>query len=148
VVKFTERILVAIDTPEGSRHVVRVAAELAEALDADLHLVHVRSTRATVQGRPVTPAQRDAMEQEGTRLLEQLAAEAADAGRAPSDQHLRVGDRIDRELVTLQAELEAGLLVVGVGRKGGVVRQLLTGSDASGTVRRSPGSVLVVRDPA
>jgi universal stress protein E len=147
VSKFTERILVAVDTREGSRHVVRVAAELAAALDADLHMVHVRSTRATVQGRPVTPAQREGMQDEGTGLLEELSEEAARAGRGVAAQHLRLGERIDRELVDAQAELGAGLLVVGVGR-GGTVRQLLSGGGATGTVRRSPGSVLVVRDPA
>jgi universal stress protein E len=147
VSKFTERILVAVDTLEGSRHVVRVAAELAAALDADLHMVHVRSTRASVQGRPVTPAQRESMQGEGAALLEDLAEEAARAGRGVAEQHLRLGERIDRELVDAQAELGAGLLVVGVGR-GGTVRQLLSGGGATGTVRRSPGSVLVVRDPA
>jgi nucleotide-binding universal stress UspA family protein len=148
VSKFTERILVAVDTPEGSRHVVRVAAELAAALDADLHMVHVRSSRATVQGRPVTPAQRESMEDEGTGLLEALAQEAERAGRPIVEHHLRIGDRIDRELVAVQDQLEAGLLVVGAGRQGGTVRQLLTGGGATGTVRRSPGSVLVVREPA
>jgi nucleotide-binding universal stress UspA family protein len=148
VSKFTERILVAVDTPEGSRHVVRVAAELAAALDADLHMVHVRSSRAPVQGRPVTPAQRESMEDEGAGLLEALAQEAERAGRPVVEQHLRIGDRIDRELVALQERLGAGLLVVGVGRQGGTVRQLLAGGGATGTVRRSPGSVLVVRDPA
>lgn len=146
--KFTERILVAVDTPEGSRHVVRVAAELASALDADLHLIHVRSARSTVQGRPITPAQRETMEDAGGRLLEGLAAEAEAAGRPVVEQHLRIGERIHRELVDAQAELEAGLLVVGAGKGGTASRLLSSAGGATGAVRRSPGSVLVVRDPA
>jgi nucleotide-binding universal stress UspA family protein len=146
---FTERILVAVDTPEGSRHVVRAAAELAAALGADLHLVHVRLTRSTVQGRPVTPAQKDAMHGASEDLLDALAGEATRAGRAPVELHVRLGERVETELVRAQAELEAGLLVVGGGRGGGVVRRLFgdPGPTAS-TVRRSPGSVLVVRPPA
>jgi nucleotide-binding universal stress UspA family protein len=146
---FTERILVAVDTPEGSKHVVRAAAELARALDAELHLVHVRLTRSTVQGRPITPAQKEGMEVDSDRLLDGLAEEAERAGRAPAQRHVRLGERVETELVRAQAELAAGLLVVGVGHGGGTVRRLFGDlGQTTSTVRRSPGSVLVVRPPA
>jgi nucleotide-binding universal stress UspA family protein len=145
--QLTSRILVGVDTPADSRHLVRVASRLASSLDAELHLVHVRLTRSTVQGRPMTPAQRDSQQQEGEQLLAALAEQAAAVGGEVAGQHVRFGERIERELVRAQEQLAAGLLVVGTSRDAGVARRLL-GTPVSGTVRRSPGSVLVVREPA
>jgi nucleotide-binding universal stress UspA family protein len=145
--QLTSRLLVGVDTPADSRHLVRVATRLAAALEAELHLVHVRLTRSTVQGRPMTPAQRSTQQAEGERLLAALAEEAVAVGGQVAGQHVRFGDRIEQELVRAQEELAAGLLVVGTSRGGGVARRVL-GTPVAGTVRRSPGSVLVVREPA
>lgn len=140
-----ERILVAVETEHGSRHLVRVAAELAVSVDAELQLLHVRSVRSTLQGRPVTPAQREALAVEGRRVLDALAAVAAASGGTPAATHLRLAERIDDALARAQTDLGADLLIVGAGR-GRTVGRLL-GGGAAGTVRRAPGSVLVVRDP-
>lgn len=145
--ELTSRLLVGVDTPPDSHHVVRVAARLAVLLGADLHLAHVRLTRSTMQGRPMTPAQRETQQHDGEALLEALAGEAVDVGAAVAGRHVRFGERIERELAMLQDELDAGLLVLGASRGGGVARRLLS-SPVSGTVRRAPGSVLVVRPPA
>jgi nucleotide-binding universal stress UspA family protein len=145
--QLTSRVLVAVDTTEGSRHVVRVAAELAQALGAELHLVHVRLTRSTVQGRPMTPAQRETGQREAQQLLDRLAEVAREKGVTVAGTHVRFGDRVERTLTLAQEELSAGLLVIGTTRGGGVARRLV-GTPVSGTVRRSPGSVLVVRQPA
>jgi nucleotide-binding universal stress UspA family protein len=146
----TDRILVGVDTGADARHLVRVAAALAGALGAELHLVHVRLARSTVQGRPMTPAQRETGQHEAETLLATLAEEAEEAeeaGSAPTRTHVRFGEHIERELARAQEQLEAGLLVIGSSRRGGVARRLL-GTPSSGAVRRSPGSVLVVREPA
>ena len=143
----TDRILVGVDIGVDSRHLVRVAAELAGALDAELHLIHVRLARSTVQGRPMTPAQRETGQHEADALLAALAEEAETKGTAVTQHHVRFGEHIERELALAQDQLEAGLLVIGSSRRGGVARRLL-GTPSSGAVRRSPGSVLVVREPA
>jgi nucleotide-binding universal stress UspA family protein len=143
----TDRILVAVDTGPDAHHLVRVAAELAGALDAELHLVHVRLARSTVQGRPMTPAQREAGQAEAEALLAALTGEAEAKGATVAQHHVRFGEHIERELALAQEQLEAGLLVIGSSRRGGVARRLL-GTPSAGAVRRSPGSVLVVREPA
>jgi nucleotide-binding universal stress UspA family protein len=143
----TTRVLVGVDAGPDARHLVRIAAELAGALGAELHLVHVRITRSTVQGRPMTPAQRETQEAEAQALLAGLAEEAEHKGTPVTRSHVRFGEQIERELALAQEQLEAGLLVIGSSRQGGVARRLLR-TPASGTVRRSPGSVLVVREPA
>lgn len=106
----TDRILGGVDIGDDARHLVRVAAGLAGTLDAELHLLHVRLARSTVQGRPVPPAQRETGQHEAETLLAPLAEEA-DA-------------------------------------KGVEVAHRLLGTPTSGAGRRSPGSVLVVREPA
>lgn len=143
----THRVLVGVDASSDAAHLVRVSTELARHLGAELHLVHVRLTRSTLHGRPMTPAQREAQEAEGRQLLDRLAAEARTGDFEVTETHLRFGDRVDTELTRAQQELQAGLLVVGRSRTGGVASRLV-GSPASATVRRSPGSVLVVREPA
>jgi nucleotide-binding universal stress UspA family protein len=143
----TSRVLVGVDTGGDSRHLVRIAAELAGTLGAELHLVHVRLTRSTVQGRPMTPAQRETGSEAAETLLADLAEEAAQKGTPVTDTHVRFGEQVERELALAQEQLEAGLLVIGSSRQGGVARRLLR-TPASGAVRRSPGSVLVVREPA
>ena len=143
----TDRILVAVDIGADARHLVRVAAELATALDAELHLLHVRLSRSTVQGRPMTPAQRETGQEDAEALLAALAEGAETKGATIAQQHVRFGEHIERELAQAQDHLEAGLLVIGSSRRGGVARRLL-GSPSAGAVRRSPGSVLVVREPA
>ena len=145
--QLTNRVLAGVDTPADSRHLVRVAARLASLLDAELHLVHVHLTRSTVQGRPMTPAQRETQTKEGEQLLAELARDVADVGGEVAGQHVRFAEHIERELVRVQEKLAAGLLVVGASRDGGVARRLL-GTPVSAAVRRSPGSVLVVREPA
>ena len=143
----TDRILVGVDAGGDSRHLVRIAADLATALGAELHLVHVRLTRSTVQGRPMTPAQRDSGEQEARALLTSLTEEAEAKGATVAETHVRFAEHIERELVLAQEQLAAGLLVIGSSRQSGVARRLLR-TPVSGAVRRSPGSVLVVREPA
>ncbi|MFA9428780.1 universal stress protein [Egicoccus sp. AB-alg2] len=137
-------VLVATDGSESSRAALLAAVDLCRATSSPLHLVHAKSTSPTLRGRPMTPGQRTATEDEGEQLLKREAEAAADAGWEVEGTHLRHGDSADRVIGQVQAELGAGLLVVAAGRSGSVAGRLLRPTGA-GTVRRAPGSVLVVR---
>jgi nucleotide-binding universal stress UspA family protein len=144
---FPTRILVGVDPSASARFAIETATELSRATGSELHLVHVKTTSATVHGRPLTPAQGEVMDDEAAALLAQAAGAVVASGGAVAGQHVRFGEHVDRALVQAQGELDAGLLVIGSSRGGKVARSLLSGA-ATGTVRRSSGSVLVARGPA
>ena len=130
-------------TPE-SRHALEAAVELSRSTASPLHLIHVKLTSGTLHGRPMTPVQREASEVEGHELLAREAAVAAELGVEVVGTHLRYGDHLARTMTEAAAELEAGLLVIGDSASGRLV-QALTSNYSTSTVRRSKGSVLVVR---
>jgi nucleotide-binding universal stress UspA family protein len=109
--------------------------------------VHVKTTSSTVRGRPVTPGQGAEMDAEAVAVLADATDDAAQQGVEVAGTHVRYGEHIDRALVQAQGEVDAGLLVVGASQGGRIARALFSGP-ASGTVRRSGGSVLVARAPA
>ncbi len=146
--QFPTRILVALDGSEASRHALTTACELGRATGSELHLVYVATTSPTVRGRPLTPAQREAAEQEGERVLEAGRRQTAELGVEAVQSHLRSGVSIDQSLQQAQEDLDAGLLVVGAHRSGKVAGKLITGGGGAGVVRRAAASILVVRPPA
>jgi nucleotide-binding universal stress UspA family protein len=141
---FPTRIVVGVDRSESSRVALRAASELARATSSQLHLVHVKRTSSHLRGRPLTPAQGDEMDAEAAALLAEARATVEQAGGAVAEAHVRFGQHIDRALVAVQDELDAGLLVIGSSADGSVARSLLAAPE-TGAVRRSGGSVLVAR---
>jgi nucleotide-binding universal stress UspA family protein len=141
---FPTAIVAAVDRSAAARAAVDAAAELARTTDSRLYLVHVATTSSTVLGRPVTPAQGEALEAEGRQLLAEASERARELGSRVEDALIRRGESVDRTLVAVQAELGAGLLVVGA-TSGGTVARALLGAAPTRAVRSSPGSVLVVR---
>jgi nucleotide-binding universal stress UspA family protein len=141
---FPTTVIVGTDGSAASRHALEAGVELARATGSDLHLLHVKVTSSTVRGRPMTPQQRETTEQEGEELLAREAAAAAALGCEVAGTHLRHGEKLERVMTEAAAELGAGLLVVGEGRAGRL-DALLSSSFGTSTVRRSKGSVLVVR---
>lgn len=147
MVFFPTTVLVGVaDTPE-SHHAVHTAVELCRATGSPLHLAHVKLTSGLLRGRPMTPTQRTQADSEAQALLEDFRTTATDAGLAPSQLHVRYGEQVERELVRLQTELSAGLLVIGEGPTGGLASRMFQSHHGSTTVQRSTGSVLVVRPP-
>lgn len=145
--QFPTRILVALDGSAASRHALTTACELCRATGSELHLVYVATTSPTVRGRPPTPAQREATEQEGQQVLEAGRTQANQEDVEVAQSHLRSGVSIDQSLQQAQEELDAGLLVVGAHRSGKVAGRLITGTGGAGVVRRAAASILVVRPP-
>lgn len=146
---FPTPVVVGTEGTSACRHALLAAVELCRATGSPLHLLHVRLLQQGLQGRPPTPAQRERGEAEGQALLERESAVVAEHDLAVSGTHLRHAERIDQAFVAVQEELAAGLLVIGDRGSSGLLARLLTGSaagSATGTVRRSRASVLVVRE--
>ncbi len=142
---FPTSVVVATDGTPESRHALEAAVELARATGSPLHLLHVRSSSGTLHGRPITPAQRETTEAEGHRLLEREAAAATELGLEVTGTHLRHGDPLARTMAEAAAELDAGVLVIGDSASGRLAQLLTSTASSTSTVRRSKGSVLVVR---
>lgn len=144
---FPTPVLVGVDGTPAGHHAVTAAAELCIVTGSPLHLVHVKLTSGTLRGRPMTPAQREQADTEATAVLERESAEAAALGADVAGTHVRYGDRPESVFAKLQAELDAGLLVIGARGRGALASRLMADEAASpsSTVRRSRASVWVVR---
>jgi nucleotide-binding universal stress UspA family protein len=141
---FPTRILVGVERSRASDLAVDVAAELSRATGSELHLVHVKIIAGTIASRPVSSASQERLTDEGEALLADVRRRIEEGGGEVAGTHVRGGTSIDRALVHAQEELGAGLLVVGASGTGAVA-QRLAGGISTGTVRKAPGSVLVVR---
>jgi universal stress protein A len=147
---FPTRVLVGVDGSASARFAIDAASELCRATGSELHLIHVKSTSSTVRGRPVTPAQGEAMDAEAEAMLDRAAQMVVAQGGSVAGTHVRFGEHIHHTLVEAQGQLDAGLLVIGSSHGGKVARSLFGGAGgaAGTTAQRSRGSVLVARGPA
>lgn len=144
---FPTPVLVGVDETPESRHALLTAAEISRSTGSALHLAHVKLTSGMIRGRPMTPEQRSRSENEGDALLDESRRVAVDAGAEPVEVHLRYAENTEEGLVLLQRELVAGLLVIGENPRGGLAHRLFRERGGPSAVRRSPGSVMVVRPP-
>lgn len=141
---FPTTVIVGTDGSTESRQALEAAVELCRTTGSPLHLLHVKLTSGTLRGRPMTPTQRETTDTEGRLLLDREAVAAAELGMEVAGTHLRYGEHLERTMTAAAAELDAGLLVIGDSTSGRLA-QLLTSTYPTTTVRRSKGSVLVVR---
>jgi nucleotide-binding universal stress UspA family protein len=142
----THPIVVGVDTTADSLAALNTAAELAHHSGAPLIAVHVRHQPRLVAESPVADgaaAVLTALDEIETATREHVTDVMA--GRP-------VGWRLDvtvgepaAELIKEAVDNHATTIVVG-GRNHGVVGGLVLGSVAQQLVRKSPVSVLVVRD--
>lgn len=148
---FPTPVIVGSDGTPAGRHALLAAVELCRATGSDLHIVHVKLASGMLRGRPMTPVQRERTDEEAYQLLEDERAAAEGAGLAVVGTHLRYGENAEQAFVSTQAELGAGLLVIGASRTGTLAQRLTSATAGSttgtGAVRRSSASVLVVRQP-
>ena len=147
MVFFPTVVLVGVDDTDASRHAVMTAVELCRATDSPLHLAHVKLTSGLLRSRPMTPSQRETTDTEAAALLTRFRDMAIEAGLPPAESHVCYGENVEHELVRLQTELSAGLLVIGEGPTGNLAARMLHSQHGPGVVQRSTGSVLVVRPP-
>jgi nucleotide-binding universal stress UspA family protein len=134
-------ILVAVDFEGASKRALASAKWLADAIDADLTLLHVHDRPGF--DHPELPGDMVArieglVEQAGKRSLEELAAE-----HGAKRTLFRRGDPAARILEAV-AELRPAMVVMGThGRRG--LNRLLVGSIAAQVLRVCPVPVVTVR---
>jgi nucleotide-binding universal stress UspA family protein len=160
-----KRILVPIDFSDAAPQVIALARELAKALDAEIHLVHVKELTAatapgtlgyglvgmpelaSMSGVPATvfdPMQEAMPEDEGQKSkLAQWQKEIAQDGIKVS-LHKPTG-AVAEEILNQADVLNADLIVMGIHGHGAMYK-LLVGSATKGVLKRSARPVLLVPD--
>jgi nucleotide-binding universal stress UspA family protein len=159
-----KRMLVPIDFSNATRRAIDLARQLAKALDAEIHLVHVKELTA-VQGRlgyglagmpelapmsgvPVTvfdPMRQPVLEDEGQKLkLVQWQKEIAQDGIKVT-LHEPSG-AVAEEILNQADVLSADLIVMGT-HGHSAMYNLLVGSATKGVLKRSRRPVLLVPRP-
>jgi len=161
-----KRILVAVDFSDATPGVIDIARQLARALDAEIHLVHVRELTATIApgalgyglaGMPelapvsgVPVAGFDSMPQtipESESQKSQLAQwekEIAQAGLKVT-LHQPTG-AVAEEILNQADAINADLLVMGT-HGHGAMYHLLLGSATEGVLKHAIRPVLLVPSP-
>ena len=136
-----QELLLATDGSDGARQATNHAIELANRLDAALHIVSVS------EDGPHAEEKRDQMRTD----LEDQAAEALEEAETKATGHeievrttIRHGVPQD-EIIDAAEQHDADMIVLGtVGRTG--LDHLITGSVAEEVVRNAPVPVVTVRD--
>lgn len=138
------RLLVGYDRHPASHHAVLIAARLAEALDADLTVMHV----VDIEDYPIDPDRadwEDAAEKQIVLEAEQAASLLEGAAVRWSYQTVR-GDPAG-QLAKTASELDVMFIVVGATGKN-LVRRLTHGSVPQFLSKHQPKPVLVVPESA
>jgi nucleotide-binding universal stress UspA family protein len=138
-------LLVAHDFSADSDAALDRAIDLAKALGADLHVVHVFHPPVELLSPyeiPLPPSLIDEVQAAARRHLEDVAAKAGEAG-APVRAHVRDGSPAE-QIESLAREIGADLIVMGTRGLTGLPHVLL-GSVAERTVRIASCPVLTVK---
>ncbi len=139
---FPTNILLATDGSREAELAATTAADLANATNSQLHVIHVGELLPTFLAQTeVEPAQ---LEREARELLDEQVRRIEEAGGTVEEAHLRLG-RADEEIVDLAHSLDVGLIVMG-SRGRGRIRRALMGSVSDSVVRHAPSPVTIVRE--
>jgi nucleotide-binding universal stress UspA family protein len=139
---FPTNILLATDGSREAELAAATAADLANATNSQLHVIHVGELLPTFLAQTeVEPAQ---LEREARELLDEQVRRIEEAGGTVEEAHLRLG-RADEEIVDLAHSLDVGLIVMG-SRGRGRIRRALMGSVSDSVVRHAPSPVTIVRE--
>jgi nucleotide-binding universal stress UspA family protein len=139
---FPTNILLATDGSREAELAAITAADLANATNSELHVLHVGELLPTVLAQTeVEPAQ---LEREARQLLDEQVRRVEEAGGTVKGAHLRLG-RADEEIVDLAQSMDVGLIVMG-SRGRGRLRRALVGSVSESVVRHAPCPVTIVRE--
>ena len=137
---FPTKVLLATDGSGDAELAATTATSLAKSTGSELHVVHV--------WRPVPSVHFDAlirqeMGREAQEILDAQVKKVEGLGATVAEGHLREGDASE-EIITLAAEIGAGLAAVG-SRGRGRIRRLLMGSVSAAVVRHAHCPVVVAR---
>jgi nucleotide-binding universal stress UspA family protein len=140
-------ILVPTDLSDGAEYALDYACELANKLDATVHLIHaigVPALGVPELGVAITSTVIDRLVAENQDAIDALADKRRDRFKI-GEVMLRTGDA--RDIIDAAAtEVNADLIVMGTHGRRGLSRALL-GSVAESVVRTAPCPVLTVRQP-
>src|ERR671912_67948 len=125
---FPTRILLAIDGSVEAELAATKAADLADATDSELHVVHVGVVPRFLESYPGTLGYErrlyEQIEEESRQLLRELSWRVKVVGGTVAGTHLRMG-AVNLEIVALAEKLGADLIVMGSRGLGGVRRALM-----------------------
>lgn len=142
---FPTRILLATDGSRDSDRAAEMAVDLSAKTGSELHVVHVGMEYFLFTHDYISPAQFEELKRERQEVLDGQVESIEKAGGEVAGAHLRMGHKVDEEVVNLAEELEAGLIVVGSRGQGRLARSLL-GSASNSIVRHAHCPVMVVRE--
>ena len=141
-------LLVATDFSGTSREVLRLAREVALALGARVHLLHVIADPArlpwTIDAGPAIVELERSWREQAARALEHARDEAGLPAHL-TDMTVAMGDAA-HEIVAAAADLHAHLIVLGT-HGHGLVARLVMGSVADKVLRHADRPVLIVPHP-
>jgi nucleotide-binding universal stress UspA family protein len=145
----TMRITYATDFSAASRAAFYPALRLAKATGAELTIVHVLLSPASMFAAPsyMTEETWDLIESElraeASQHMDALVKEAVEAGVRPTPQFVRGGVPAE-EIIRAAAENKTDVLVLGTHGRSGLVKMML-GSVAARVVAHATCPVLTVR---
>jgi CBS domain-containing protein len=136
-----KKILCAIDLDGSAPSALELAADIAQQLGAEIHLLHVVRMPMPAEGTPAfTEACREQSEEAKVSMQRLMAKHLA---QLPSESKVELGDPAG--LIVAAAErLPADLLIMSTHARKGLSRFLL-GSVAETVMRRAPCPVLTAR---
>lgn len=142
---FPTKILAAVDASEDSELALRSAVDLANNNEgSELHVLHVGLASYWATPDAMHPEEAERLEEDARQVLEEQIEKVEGAGEAVAEKHLKMGEKVDEQIVNLADELGAGLIVVG-SRGKNTMERLLLGSEAESIVRHAHCPVLVIR---
>ena len=137
------KILLAVDGSDHSRHAAQKAAELARAIKpTELRIVAVYNTIPTYLGKPNLQIMLDSFRREAKRIMDKTLIEV---GEVPCDVHTEIleGDAAEA-ILNVANTRKSDLIVMGSLGHGGLTG-LLVGSTSQKVVAHANCPVLIVR---
>jgi nucleotide-binding universal stress UspA family protein len=139
-----KRIVIATDGSADAMRAVHEGVELAQALDAEVTFVSVRTPAHAMWGAPVYQAELETATQSARKAIDEAIAVAEEA-RVDADFEILDGPAAD-SIEVVAENRDADLIVVG-SRGRGAVRGALFGSVSKALVTGLQRPVLVVKPP-
>lgn len=139
-----KRILLASDLAENARHVAKRAREIADALNAELHIIHVIEPFSLTYGGEIPMDLSAVQDQIHEQATAHLAALASNFDIASDCQQLVFGTP-EVEIHKAAEEGAMDMIVVGTHGRHGIA--LLFGSQSTSVLHGATCDVLAVRVP-
>jgi nucleotide-binding universal stress UspA family protein len=150
---FPTKILLATDGSKDVELARTTAVDLATTTDSELHIVTVASGYSPYGGYPShdlrIPEVVEQLRKRAQIILDEQVQKIERDGGNVAQKHLKIAEPVGRrkwaqQIMWVAEEIEAGLIVVGTHRRGGL-RRALMGSVSDSVVRHAHCLVLVVR---